>query len=154
MAATYMTAFDIERVYHSTENGFRHAATFQITLDGNAYSKILVNVLWNAKTSLLKNTTSTETVVTSAGLSIAKSGVGWVEVSDIPGEDAWIDFSKRVIRFSKRFAMQVPVSPAASVIPKIGDALEKIGATISCRVEVEGYLDVVSYQGDIKVTIY
>lgn len=105
MATSYMRSFEIERVYHTDENGFRHSATFQITLDGNAYTKILVNVLWNAKVNLMKNTTNTETVITSTGLSTSKSGIGWAEVSDIPGEDAWTDFSNRVIRFSKRFAM-------------------------------------------------
>ena len=74
------------------ENGFRRAATFQITLAGEAYSKILVNVLWNEDRKLIKNSTNTETIITSVGLSISKSGIGWAEVNDIAGEDAWVSF--------------------------------------------------------------
>ncbi|RZK28685.1 MAG: hypothetical protein EOO61_21720 [Hymenobacter sp.] len=55
-----MRSFEIERVYHTDKNGFRYAATFQITLGGNFYTKILVNVLWNAKANLIKNTTNTD----------------------------------------------------------------------------------------------
>ena len=153
MAALYMSAFDIERDYHTDENGFRYAASFQISLDGAAYTKILVNVLWNAEKKLIKGSTNTETSITSAGLSISPSGVGWAEVNDIPGEDAWVETKGRIIRFSKRFALKLAVSPAVSLIPKIGDALEKLGATNNWRVEVEGYLDVVSYQGNIQVVI-
>jgi len=152
-----LSAFDIERDFHSdaaAANGFRYAATFQISLSGEGYTKILVNVLWNANKNLVKGTTNTETVITDAGLSILPSGIGWAEVNDIPGEDAWVDYSKRIIRFSKRFALKLAIAPAVSAIPKIGDALKDLGATNNWRVEAEGYLDVVTYKGDIKVTIY
>jgi len=108
----------------------------------------------NEDRKLIKNSTNTETIITSAGLSISKSGIGWAEVNDIAGEDAWVSFHGRVIRFSKRFSLQLAVAPAVSAIPKVGESLKDIGATNNWRVEVEGFLDVVSYKGDIKTTIY
>jgi hypothetical protein len=64
-----------------------------------------------------------------------------------------VEYSKRVIRFSKLLALKLAITPAVSAIPKIGEALKDLGATNNWRVGAEGYLDVVTYKGDIKVTI-
>lgn len=154
MVALYVQSVDVVKTHHAAENGYRYSATFEIKLSGSAYTTILLNVLWNQDKKLVKGTTKTEIIITGAGLSISESGIGWAEVNDIPGEDAWIDYSKTIIRFSKRFALKLAVSPAVSTIPKLGDALKEMGATNNWRVEAEGYLQVTDRKGDLQVRIY
>ena len=150
-----MHSFAVERELHPTSvGGFRYAANFEITLSGAAHAKLLLIVAWNATKTLAKGSTNTETKITGANVFLSKSGVGWSDVSDLPGEDAWVEHSDRVIRFTKRFALRVPVSPVLDGIPVVGEAVKDLGATTTWRVETEGFLDVVSYVGNLKTTIY
>ena len=111
-------------------------------------------VSWNATKTLIKGSVNTETQITEAGVSIAKSGLGWAEVLELPGEDGWVEHNGRIIRFAKRFGLQVPVSPVLAGLPVVGETMKELGATMTWRVETEGMLDVVSYLGNLQMNIY
>ena len=93
------------------------------------------------------------TKIIGVGLSLTKSGAGWSVVADIPGEEAWVEAQNTVIRFKKSFTLEVPIAPAVAKIPVIGEMVKDLGATKTSRVDAEGTLDVISYQGGLETRV-
>ena len=148
----YLTAFTVEPDPHAASNGsgYRYSADFKLTLDGIAYQKIIGTLSWNANKTLLPRSTQTETTVTEAGFAVWKSGLGWAKLEDISGsEQAWIYIHNSIIRFRKKFLLEVPVAPFLSEIP----ILQELPVVNSWSCVIEGQLDVVSYQGGAQITI-
>jgi flagellar basal body rod protein FlgF len=154
MATLYIASYSVERNFHPSESGYRYGADFRIDFAGAAYATIVLTVLWNEKKTLIPGTNRTTTTITGAGVSMSKSGAGWGAVADIPGEEAWIRYDNTVIRFRKRFTVELPLAPAASKIPVIGEIAKDLGATTTTRIEAEGYIDIVSYVENMQTTIY
>lgn len=154
MASLHMRSYTVERNFHPTDSGYRYAADFKIDFAGAAYATIVLTVLWNEKKALVRGTNRTETTITGASIAMSKSGAGWAVVADIAGDDPWVSFKNTVVRFRKRFTVELPISPAISKVPVLGDMAKDLGATTTTRIEAEGYIDVVSYIEDIKTTVY
>ena len=127
----FLQSVSVARDSHPTVNGFQFTANFEATLSGAAHATILVVVSWNATKTLIKGSVNTETQITEAGVSIAKSGLGWAEVLELPGEDGWVEHNGRIIRFAKRFGLQVPVSPVLAGLPVVGETMKELGATMT-----------------------
>jgi hypothetical protein len=152
MTALYMQSYDVEKNFHAKEKGYRYAADFKIDFGGAAYATIVVTVLWNKEQKLIRGTTNTKSTVTDAAVSISKHGAGWAVVADIPGEEPWVSYKDTVIRFRKRFTVQLPI--ITTLIPGVGEMITDLGASVTRRIEVEGYIDVISYVEDMRVEIY
>lgn len=91
-ASLHLHSYVVERELHSVNvSGFRYAANFEMILSGIAYAKVGLIVAWNAKKTLIAGSYNTETKITGANLFLTKFGLGWSEVADIPGEDAWVE---------------------------------------------------------------
>ena len=151
-----MQTFTVGRNFHPnpTTKGFRHAADFTINFAGAAYATIVLTALWNEKKTLVRGSNHTETIITDAATSISKAGVGWAVVADIAGDEPWVEFKNTVIRFRRRFTVELPIAPAISKIPTIGEMAKDLGATTITRIEAEGIFDVLSYAGKLKTTVY
>lgn len=151
----FMSQYTIERESfpEPTSKGFRYGANFEIKFGGAAYTTVILRVLWNAEKTLIPGTNRTETKIISAGLSMTKSGAGWAVVADIPGEEAWVDVKNTIIRFKKSFTLEVPIAPALSKIPVIGEMAKDLGATKTSRVDAEGHLDVLSFMGALETKV-
>jgi hypothetical protein len=154
MASLYMRSYEVERNFHPTESGYRYSADFKIYFGGAAYATVVLAVLWNEKKTLVPGTNRTTTTITGAGISMSKAGAGWAVVADIAGEDPWISYKNTVIRFRKRFTVELPIAPALSKIPVIGEVAKDLGATRTTRIEAEGYIDIISYIKDLQTTVY
>lgn len=154
-ATLFMSQYAIERepFPEPTQKGFRYGANFEIKFGGAAYTTVILRVLWNQKKTLIPGTNRTETKIIGVGLSLTKSGAGWSVVADIPGEEAWVEAQNTVIRFKKSFTLEVPIAPAVAKIPVIGEMVKDLGATKTSRVDAEGTLDVISYQGGLETRV-
>lgn len=154
MATLYMRSFEIERNFHPTDKGYQYAADLKIDFVGAAYATIVLTLLWNQKKTLVPGTTRTETVITDAATSMSKSGAGWAVVADIAGDEPWVSFKNTIIRFRRRFTVELPIAPALSKIPAIGEMAKDLGATTMTRIEAGGVFDVVSYVSQMQTTVY
>lgn len=157
MASLYMASYSVERknLHPAEGSGFRYAVDFNINFGGAAYATVVLTLLWNAEKTLIPGTNRTEIKITGAGIAMSKSGMGWAVIADIAGDEPWVQYNQStVIRFRKRFTVELPVSPALSGIPKLGDMVKELGATRTTRMEAEGYFDVVSYVSKLETKRY
>jgi hypothetical protein len=157
MAGMYVRSYTVERNFHPSfvEKGYRYGADFKIDFAGEAaYATIILTVLWNADKKLAPGTTRTETTITDAAVAVSKSGIGWAIIADIPGYDAWVSYKNTVIWFRKQFTAELPVAPALAAIPVIGKLAEELEATHTVRIEVEGYIDIISYVEDMRAKVF
>lgn len=147
----YLREFTVEPDPHPTSApGYRYSADFRLTLDGIAYQTIIGTVSWNAEKKLLPHSNRIATKVTEAGFAIWKSGLGWAKLEDISGsEEAWITIHDTVIRFRKKFLLEVPVTPLVSEVP----ILKELDIVKNWLCQIEGYLDIISYVNSAEVTI-
>lgn len=157
MASLYLHSYTVERNFHPDfiDRGYRYGADFKIDLGGTiGYATIVLSLLWNQDKKLISGTTRTETTVTDANIVLSKEGIGWAVIADILGYDPWVSYKNTIIRFRKQFSVEVPVAPVVSMIPKIGELIDKLEPKRTMRVEVEGYYDVVSQQRDMICKIF
>lgn len=92
--------------------------------------------------------------MSDANIVLSKQGIGWAAMADIPGYDPWVSFKNTVIRFRKQFTVEVPVAPVVSLVPKVGELVDKLQPTRTMRIEAEGFLDVISYQKGMVAKIF
>lgn len=156
MASLYLRSYEIERNFHPpvVDNGYRYARDFKMDFVGAAYATIVLTLLWNEDKKLVPGTTRTETTVIGAAVALSKEGIGWAVIADIPGEDPWVTYKNTVIRFRKKFSVELPIAPALSAVPVVGGLAEKVGATRTMRIEVEGYFDIISEVKDLRSRIF
>lgn len=154
-----MSSYSVERNSHPSSifpntKGYRHAADFKIDFVGMGIATVVLTLLWNESKTLVPGTNQTNTTIIDASMSISKSGTGWAVIGEIAGEEPWIDFKNTIIRFRKRFTVELPTAPALSQIPKLGDLAKELGATTTTRIQAEGVFDVVSYVNKMQSTVY
>lgn len=152
-----MRSYSVERNFHPalTDKGYRYGADFKIDFGGQAaYATIVLSLVWNADKKLIPGTTRTKITVTDANIVLSKEGIGWAAIADIPGYDPWVSYKNTIIRFRKQFSIEVPVAPALSLVPRVGELIDKMEPTRTMRIEAEGYLDVVSRIQDLQVKIF
>lgn len=130
---------DIQKAFFSS-TGYRYAYDIRYSVSGLAFPGIIATVAWNADRKLISGTNLTETKITSAGMFVYQEGFGWAKLNELTGYDAEVAFSDRIIRFSKRFALEVSTNPVLKAIPLLGEA---DGAN-RWAAEIHGHIDVVS----------
>ena len=156
MAFLYLRSYIVEPNLHPqfVDSGYRHAKDFKMDFVGASYATIVFTLLWNEDKKLVPGTTRTKTTVVGAAVALSKEGIGWATIADIAGDDPWVAYKNTVIRFRKRFTVELPVAPALSAVPVVGDLAKELGATRTMRIEVEGYFDVISEVKDLQARIF
>lgn len=156
MASLYLRSYTIEPNFHPqiVDNGYRYARDFKMDFAGAAYATIVLTLLWNEDKKLISGTIRTETKVVGAAVALSKEGIGWAVIADIPGEDPWVTYKNTVIRFRKKFSVELPIAPALSAVPLVGGLAEKVGATRTMRIQVEGVYDILSQVSGMETKIF
>lgn len=129
------------RPAQSGQVGFDKHANIRIKLAGAAFHDIICVVSWNEDRKLIGKTTSVETTVTKADVAVHKASLGWSTLEELPGDTgSTVKWSGRIIRFEKRFMLQVSVNPVLEAVPM----LNKADVTNSWLTEIHGFIDVAS----------
>jgi hypothetical protein len=126
----------------STTSGYRYVFDIHYQLSGLAFPGVVASIYWNADKILVPGPNRVETKITAATVLVYQEGFGWAKITELTGYEPDVTFSNRMIRFARRFVLEVSTNPVLKAIPMLGEA----DGTNRWVAEVHGTYDVVSGQ--------